>query len=88
MGGALPGLGGEEFAVGYSEMSRHRWNEDDACTKCGLYRSGYSSGRTGSLTYYSADGAISRRAGNCVSMPPMLVETALRRAAARAKLPT
>lgn len=63
---------------------RHTWNEHDACTKCGLYRSGYSGGRTGSTTYYSADGQVTRRAGHCGPVPPMLVETALRRAAAKA----
>jgi hypothetical protein len=63
---------------------RHTWNRDDACTKCGLYRSGYQGGHTGSMTYYTADGQVTRYAGHCIPVPPMLVETALRRAAAKA----
>jgi hypothetical protein len=63
-------------------MARHSWNADDACVQCGLYRSGFQGGRTGSLTYYSAAGSVRRHAGPCTPMPPMLVETALRRAAA------
>jgi len=63
---------------------RHKWNEDDCCTQCGLYRSGYGGGRTGSMKYLTADGGVRSRAGNCTPMPPMLVETALRRSAARA----
>lgn len=64
---------------------RHTWNEHDACSQCGLFRAGYSGGRTGSTTYYTADGTVTRRAGSCVPGPPMQVETALRRAEARAK---
>ena len=63
---------------------RHRWNEHDACTGCGMVRNGYSGGRTGQMTYYSADGQVRSRAGGCTPVSPMLVETALRRAAAKA----
>lgn len=64
-------------------MKRHKWNDDDACVNCGTVRSGCSAGRTGSMNYYTADGAFRTRAGSCVPPSPMLVETALRRAAAR-----
>jgi len=66
-------------------MMRHHWNEHDCCTVCGLFRSGCSAGRTGFLTYYAANGATSHRAGPCTPKSPMLVETALRRAATRVK---
>lgn len=65
-------------------MKRHQWNSDDACKECGLQRSGYTGGRSGATNYYAADGRALRSAGPCIPGPPMLVETALRRAAARA----
>lgn len=64
-------------------MTRHRWNENDACINCGIARSGYGGGRTGRMTYYIAEGDVKFHAGNCVPGSPMLVETALRRAAAK-----
>jgi hypothetical protein len=61
---------------------RHRWNENNACTRCGLFRDGFSGGRTGHLTYYSAEGFVRLKAGPCILGIPLLIETALRRAAA------
>jgi len=57
-------------------MTRHRWNENDACANCGTVRSGYGGGRTGQLTYYTAEGEAKSRAGSCVPPSPMLLETA------------
>jgi hypothetical protein len=48
-----------------------------------MQRMGYAGGYTGSTTYYTADGSIKHRAGPCVPGPPMLIETAKRRAEAR-----
>jgi len=62
---------------------RHKWNSHDACERCGMVRSGYSGGRTGSMSYYKANGKTLDRAGPCLSPSPMLVEAALRRAAER-----
>jgi len=62
---------------------RHKWNDHDACVKCGTVRSGYGGGRTGQLTYYTAYGVAQSRAPACVPPSPILLETALRRAAAK-----
>jgi hypothetical protein len=47
--------------------SRHQWGPDDVCKRCGIYRSGYGGGRTGSLTYYTAKGGVelADRAPSC-----------------------
>jgi hypothetical protein len=48
-------------------MARHQWRGDDTCQHCGVYRSGYSGGRTGGLTYYAWRGGpvIGDRAPAC-----------------------
>jgi hypothetical protein len=34
-------------------MRCHRWNRNDVCEVCGVWRSGYSGGCTGCLSYYA-----------------------------------
>lgn len=62
---------------------RHKWNAHNACERCGLYRSGHSGGRTGSLTYLTYDGCMVRRAGPCVVEPEDLSPEQSRKEVAR-----
>jgi hypothetical protein len=48
------------------KSDRHQWAPDDSCRRCGLRRSGYSGGRTGSMSYTPLRGPVRDRAGACV----------------------
>lgn len=48
------------------QWTRHQWGPNDACRRCGLRRSGYSGGRTGSMSYTPLHGPVRARAGRCL----------------------
>jgi hypothetical protein len=49
------------------KSDRHQWAPDDSCRRCGLRRSGYSGGRTGSMSYTPLRGPVRDRAGACAT---------------------